>query len=578
MMNYYKSWLIAALFVLCGVFSAQAQEEPFCMKLDLQHIESDFVPAAESNYYRHFITISNVDPMFMSLTLTPDQIDDGYDSFILYRFPLIDGAEKTPVAKLTLTNNEGDVTYEITYMNQEPLPDYDLPLVTQGDLYVIEGLVDMQFIVFVDQLRVALVDDGSFDNYYYDDEGEFDPSKIYFWTCCGYVLELEDDDAVSTNTCELPYAHRTNLFALGNYFEDELDQDYWKPTLQAGMKNAYFECFSLEEDPEVTGYMILRGDNTYPTDTISYLVRPNPEERLYIEECNALPEYFMEQTSWIIARYDTTLKVLGDYGDFMTYVPVTIVNGEDRVMQDGDNTYGGLSQMTGVAGIEAYVDGFAHDQNSEEPLMFKDDDGVDCVIFDNHFDITLKLPDYVTYGYRPIGLTIWVKSDKLRDFEFDDDDNLVYVPKDEDDERGDYQCIWDEYLGGEVWDEDLGEWVSAFTGELSIGDYGDNPCGFGATCSAGEEGVTFVIRFYYEARVPMPGKANDYPVYCVVEKQLPWKIQSIVTGVKEIGSENVVAKTYYNLQGLASDTPYEGFNIEVTRYSDGSTKSKKVIH
>ena len=571
-----KSWLLAALFVLSGIFGAKAQMYDWFMYLDLQHIESDFVPAAESNYYRHFLTIDNVDPAYMNRSLTPDLIFQGYDHFVLYRFPLLDGAEKTPVAKLTFTNNEAEVKYEITYMNQEPLPGYNLPLVTQGSLPIEYDRVNMEGLVLVDQLRVSLVEDGSAWVYYYGDEGEFDPSKIYYWTRCGYVMELEDDAAVSTNTCELPYAHQTNLFALGNYTYSEMDQDYWKPTIQAGMKNAYFECHPLDDDPVVTGYMVLRGDNTYPTDTISYLTRPG-EERIFVEECTALPEYFGQEETWEIARNDTSLMVLGDYGDFMTYVPVVRVNGDDRVMQDGENTYGGLISKTGVAGIEAYVDGFAHDQNSEEPLMFKDDDGVDCVVFENHFDITLKLPDYVTYGYGPKGLTIWVKSDKIRDFYFDDDGNPVYIPKDEDDESGDYLCIWEDDIPEGYWDEELDEWVSTFTGELSIGDYENDRCGFGATCSAAEEGVTFVIRFYYEAEVPMPGKDSN-PWYCVVEKQLPWKIQSIVTGVKEIGSENVVAKTYYNLQGLASDTPYEGFNIEVTRYSDGSTKSKKVIH
>jgi hypothetical protein len=539
------------------------------MKLDLQHIESDFVPAAESNYYRHFITISNVDPMFMSLTLTPDQIDDGYDSFILYRFPLIDGAEKTPVAKLTLTNNEGDVTYEITYMNQEPLPDYDLPLVTQGDLYVIEGLVDMQFIVFVDQLRVALVDDGSFDNYYYDDEGEFDPSKIYYWTRCGYVMELEDDDDWGTNSVEVPLAPGVTLFTLGNYTYADLDKDEFKPTILAGMKNANIDCFSLAEEPEVTGYTILRGDNTYPTDTISYVVRPGAE-RVYIEQSNALPEYFGQEETWQIERNDTSLMVLGDYGDYMTYVPVTRTNGADRVKQDGENTYGYLAQKTGVAGLDVIVDGFVHDQNSSEPFMFKDEDGVDCAIFDTHFDISIMLPDYASMEYEAEWLSIWVKSDNIRNFYFDTDGNIIYEPKDEDDESGDYQLIWYEMLPND------------FSGELSIGDYDMDPCGFGATYEATlEEGVTFVVRLYYEAQPDMPLKGNYpswMPTHCVVEKQIPWKIEhTVVTGVKEINSEEEVGKTFYNVQGIASDTPYDGFNIVVTRYSDGSTKSKKVI-
>ena len=42
-------------------------------------------------------------------------------------------------------------------------------------------------------------------------------------------------------------------------------------------------------------------------------------------------------------------------------------------------------------------------------------------------------------------------------------------------------------------------------------------------------------------------------------------------------NSNVEGVTYYNMMGVASNRPYEGMNIVVTRYSDGSTTTEKVI-
>ena len=52
------------------------------------------------------------------------------------------------------------------------------------------------------------------------------------------------------------------------------------------------------------------------------------------------------------------------------------------------------------------------------------------------------------------------------------------------------------------------------------------------------------------------------------------------TGIFEIfgaGTGEVVSTTYYNAQGMQSDKPFDGLNIVVTRYSNGTTSTTKVI-
>ena len=51
-----------------------------------------------------------------------------------------------------------------------------------------------------------------------------------------------------------------------------------------------------------------------------------------------------------------------------------------------------------------------------------------------------------------------------------------------------------------------------------------------------------------------------------------------VTVVKEVYTPRTVTGVhYYNLMGAQSDKPFDGINIVVTTYSDGSRSSKKIL-
>lgn len=66
---------------------------------------------------------------------------------------------------------------------------------------------------------------------------------------------------------------------------------------------------------------------------------------------------------------------------------------------------------------------------------------------------------------------------------------------------------------------------------------------------------------------------ENYTIY-------PTSISStqIVTGVENVkGSKDVVSVQYVNVAGQVANTPFEGVNMVVTRYADGSTVTTKVI-
>ena len=78
-----------------------------------------------------------------------------------------------------------------------------------------------------------------------------------------------------------------------------------------------------------------------------------------------------------------------------------------------------------------------------------------------------------------------------------------------------------------------------------------------------------------EPELPADGK------YYVVEASYDFVAEGgedVPTGViQNLNVRQVVSEKYYNPAGIESDTPFKGVNIVVTRYSDGSTSTVKVL-
>ena len=70
-------------------------------------------------------------------------------------------------------------------------------------------------------------------------------------------------------------------------------------------------------------------------------------------------------------------------------------------------------------------------------------------------------------------------------------------------------------------------------------------------------------------------KNSDDPVSLAVAPVLNYVVPTGVTTVD--AGKQVVSRSYYNLAGMASDKPFQGINIEVTRYTDGSQSAVKTI-
>ena len=90
--------------------------------------------------------------------------------------------------------------------------------------------------------------------------------------------------------------------------------------------------------------------------------------------------------------------------------------------------------------------------------------------------------------------------------------------------------------------------------------------------------VKLVARFYYKKNSAGKARPTDSDrLYYVVEKQITVPMDQIITGIDNVTSKAVANVKYYNMMGIESDVPFQGVNIEVTTYEDGSRTTRKIM-
>lgn len=495
--------------------------------MTLNHIESDYVPSQELNYYRNFMTIENEDAIN---ALTRARVEQGENSFTLYRFDYATPDVLIPVAQLDLQPAQGlaGVNYSITYSGQEPLDSYDFEPTLSGYLNVNNaGAIDLGPIMLVDQFTASTALN--------DHPGRY-----------GYVLSQNNvDQPKSTNTVEVTVL-KTGSVINGYYTLDEIMADV-DGTLPAGIKNAQIEM-NLANNPAIYYYTIQRGDNTWPEQPISKLQRRT--DGSFMEMSNAM---HMEGTPYEAGPFSLLdeLTIQGAYNDYMTYLPVIWTFGADtRVADDNENSYGSPIWRTGVADIYADVDGVRTTNDGGE---WKDESGKLCCIYYPTLSAQGILPDYASVNYQPVMFRVWRICDEVRGYYFDQNGKPV---NDLDADRNPRLLI--------------AEQIADLDGINMGGVYSD--LGFGARINAD---IKFLFRFYYKVETDSRDDGGETPLYYVVEKTVPW--DNVPTGIIELNASTIVAKTYVNAQGQTSDTPFDGINIVITRYSDGTTATTKVV-
>ena len=497
------------------------------LALKLNHFESDFEPSMEANFYRNFLSIANLDELN---ALTPERVNAGENSFVLYRFDAANPEVKTPAATITLTTAGNGVRYEINYLGQEYRPNYTIPAPsTSGVLSVVDGMISFQGLELVDQFMAEVADN-------------MHPNRY------GYMIALSDNSK-STNTVEVP-VYKADASIEGYYTQQQVIEDT-DAKLTAGIKNANVKM-NLSANQQVYYYSLYRGDNATPNQEISNL--QHNTDGSYTEKSNFFADYYnLPAQPGVVERFDNK-EIQGEYGNFMSYAPVVGTFGEDRVNNkpespDDENTYGSPILKTGVAAVDGEVDGTVSMNNTY--VNWVDENGDECAIYNPSLTINATMPEYASVDYAPYMYRIWRKCDNIRNYRMSATThrpvNVENAPRDP------FKLIVEQYTSDN---------------QIQVG--GNNTLAFGATLDSRIEGISFLVRLYYK-KITRDGEH----MYYVVEKELPWN--NVTTGVNEINAAGEVAKTYYNAQGIASDKPYDGVNIVVTKYSDGTSKTTKVV-
>ena len=122
-----------------------------------------------------------------------------------------------------------------------------------------------------------------------------------------------------------------------------------------------------------------------------------------------------------------------------------------------------------------------------------------------------------------------------------------------------YDIQEDGYIGGEEDDN-----------HIMAGTFG------GKKLENGEQvPMDFVVRIYFTKSGAKAGEQPYYIAEVTATDVLTSNIPTSISGVESY--RNVVSEKYYNAAGIESDTPFKGVNIVVTRYSDGSTTTTKIL-
>lgn len=108
----------------------------------------------------------------------------------------------------------------------------------------------------------------------------------------------------------------------------------------------------------------------------------------------------------------------------------------------------------------------------------------------------------------------------------------------------------------------------------------DSDISFAGICEMAEtfDGVVTVEIYLVNGDVTSVNELSNSNYYITKVSHTIVKDPTISTGVEDVDAEKTVAGvTYYNLLGVSSDSPFEGVNVVVTTYTDGTKSSKKIV-
>ena len=524
--------------------------------LDLKiygHYVSEYDVNREVNKYDNYITVSNG----MVYKLKVAHLNSGgilgsrtgYTNFNLYRcLSETNNSENLSVRQhvgtlrigKTYHYNGYSLSYDFTYVNgtQRSGATHNYTSGSWNTRYANNAEVDFHNIQFSDMFEVSTATNEH-------------PNRYY------YVLEVEtasvvanDESRAHSNVITVP-VYKTDIDLSGNqYTKEQVDGDIDRRLNAEEGKVA----IDVEAHPEqvIYRYDIMRGLNgNTPNTYIAYA--QHTEDGSY----QPMSATFVSQGDKVgngnevvdVRTYDETMTTSA----IAKYVPVVEVYRPDGTMEN-KNTYGAPMKDVafGNVDVELVNKGMSN-------YSWEDEYGTYA-----YYNVVVRAKANVPEGYSLYKYRAWRLCDdvkeKLKEYEYRESTDFLFEHIDDVDSNTEWAVLGDDFVDTNV-----------MTGT------------FGAKVpSSGPLNVDIIVRLYYKKNTTTNASHHimaEGGDYYIAQKTFNVKINNTPTGIIGVAySSNPVNVVYYNMLGVASDTPYPGVNIIVTTYEDGSkTTVKKIV-
>ncbi len=446
------------------------------------------------------------------------------------------------------------VNYEVSYKGTTPTE-----VETRGTLgrdYSGDAVIKFDNLHVCDVFEVSTKDNKHANNYQY---------RVY---ALDKSDNVNDPENAHSDAVEIP-VYKTVYTLTGPYTKEQVNGDVNR-NLKANVANADVDL-NIKKDKAIYRYDLVRGKGSH----ISNEDIKNPISRMQqTEDGNYQALLFPGWTpgeTYTFEDWQSDRNVImldKDYiqGSNLKYVPVICTFNSDGTQQ-GYNTYGADQTFVSLGSVDFVP-------HREMAGYEWNEGGVKYAYYTINLVATGKVnSQYSLYKYRAWRLCDDVK-EKLESRKFR--------------ERTDY--LFDEI---NTYEEkvNLGEKKQVIAGE-DPNKHNDKVGTFGARkASAGNPlKVRVIVRLYYQknishssASAPALNRyyANNYAdehSFYVVEKEMDIVFDGTVTAINDVQVSNPISKVlYYNALGKVSETPFEGMNIVVTTYADGTVETTKQI-
>ena len=311
-------------------------------------------------------------------------------------------------------------------------------------------------------------------------------------------------------------------------------------------------------DPAVTNYKLYENSSastTGMTQVATATHNANSYTVSSVSEYNSTYQYVRDES---LGNIDGMWLPMYPAESQKYFLPVTVANGigDDGVVRSEGNTYGSAMEQVEKNGS---VDFDTYTCYRSDYTWSWENDNVTYAIYNPYVKLSSELP--AATGYQLYNYRLWVDYDENApawDFEVGQEDGKIHLTTKMD--RPLYSGT-NSQIGGKGTLGRKDNWAFVAPADL--------------------EEVKLVARFYYKKNSTSSLKARPTDsdrLYYVVEKQVTLKTdENIITDIEDVTNKTVAGVKYYNLMGVESNEPFNGVNIVVTRYTDGSISTQKVL-